>query len=717
MKIRINSLRESTVVNDIQKGSRSRTPTRFDNSKAIVSNKANPMFLSGQINRPQFSQQNLAIPSQLGTDTTRNSMVGDMGTSRYIPYVLNAKVSGGDSETRQMSSMYHSQSIQSLSTNNKIGGDFKRDLKLFQVPPKVKRCLDGKTKEVSYLQESIDKEKQKLEGEIEDLISQFTKKLRNKKDQLFRVMDGYVESYSENYNELERRTEHFKDTTDYIKMQNSKNGDRLARLTSIVYYHQNTETNSTDVYKKEEHKTVCELRNLKKEMSKHSLEFYCKEIDKMAIHYPMFANTSSSSDYLTEMRDKLFSQVDETVNEFDRLLFAPPHIRIADITAEAQIFTSIGESKVNCLTNLKALTKDSDLSSSIYPTSHTGNITCVLNIDDVLVASGCEAGEIYISEHLVGKEKAQFKLKGSSKITSLAKIRALPTDLIEVTLRTPENQTPSAEQNYLISGHGAPDNLMAVWDIKGNRFVKDLRGHTEQITTIVALHDGHSIISGSEKGAIILHDISSRHPVKRFESLIRSSVNCIYLMNNLTQIAVGHQTGEINIYNLEYQNHPTHKRAVCSNLKLARNFKAKSAVLCINESHIDPDILHSGHEDNRIRIWNVSTAKVQKEITTNSTPVRVMLTIENPFSSESSSNYHLISFGDNKDDIIFNQPLQKQAFKLRFQSMVDLHQNPHCNPKIQLIRKTRKDAELGINFLTFVNDPASKPSILIISIN
>lgn len=82
--------------------------------------------------------------------------------------------------------------------------------------------------------------------------------------------------------------------------------------------------------------------------------------------------------------------------------------------------------------------------------------------------------------------------------------------------------------------------------------------------------------------------------------------------------------------------------------------KAGSATLCLNESHINPNTLISGHEDRKIRIWDVEKSEIKKELQTNKDPVRSLVVLENPFSFDSGDNFHLMSFGNSKDDVFFN---------------------------------------------------------------
>jgi WD40 repeat protein len=97
-------------------------------------------------------------------------------------------------------------------------------------------------------------------------------------------------------------------------------------------------------------------------------------------------------------------------------------------------------------------------------------------------------------------------------------------------------------------------------------------------------------------------------------------------------------------------------------LQISRKLKVASGVLCLNESHINPNTLITGHEDKKIRIWDMEKGVVRKELQTNNNPVRAMLTVENPFSPDIENNFHLISFGNSREDVYFNQPEQNNAF-------------------------------------------------------
>ena len=263
-----------------------------------------------------------------------------------------------------------------------------------------------------------------MEDEVERMIEDFTKKMRATKFDLSSKCDAYLKDFKDNVSFLKEKSSSFKETAGWIKNQSSKNGERLARLTNISYFSKDPNETTYKPYKEESHRTVCELRNLKKEVSKHSMEFYVSELEKMSTHHPMFAHTKSSGEYLKELREKLEKDTNKARNDFKDLFFETPHIQFKHVFAEPKIFTSLGESRVNCLTNMKNLSKQSHLTSTMCETSHATKITCVLNVDDEIVASGSLDGEVSLIEYKTGIEKAQFVLKNSNRVTALGRIRA-----------------------------------------------------------------------------------------------------------------------------------------------------------------------------------------------------------------------------------------------------------------------------------------------------
>jgi WD40 repeat protein len=644
-----------------------------------------------------------------------------MSTSTYIGNVVTNRVANMNraANTSQRSSnvMYHSQTFR-VGENRSANKNFKHDMKLFTVPDKVQNFINNCQNEIKYVERDVMAEKSKMNAELDVMQQTIQFIIEKKRAELNSMYDGYLQGFRTNVEVLKSKAVSFKDTTDWVKMQNSENGDRLVRLTDIAYYSKGTD-GIYHHYRKDAHKSICELRNLKQEVNKHNLDFYVAELERMGIHHPAFANTASSAEYLAEVKANLFKNVQTGFDDFGKLAYTAQHVLFSEILAEPQIFTSLGESRLNCLTNMRDLSSNSVISSRMAPLSHTQPITTLMNVDDESLATGDMEGTINIFNHLLWKETHKFKMNGVSPITSLGRIRTT-YELVsggEQMIHSENEIKEKHDKNiFLISGHAKPDCVITIWDMKRQCFVKQLTGHTDDVTSISSLQDGHTIISGSMAGTTHIFSITKKKPIKSFQSLVNSPVNVIYTFNDLAKFAIGYDNGEVTICSILYEIHPIEKMAICASADPVGTLKAKSPVLCINESHTNPNTIITGHEDKIVRIWDSASQQIMKELSSNLTPVISTLVIENPFSFNLEENYHIISCGENQDDIYFNLPKHNKQFQLRFEMGIDLRGTKGRNPKVQLYREKKEESEQGINFATFINGADNSRQIALITI-
>jgi WD40 repeat protein len=268
---------------------------------------------------------------------------------------------------------------------------------------------------------------------------------------------------------------------------------------------------------------------------------------------------------------------------------------------------------------------------------------------------------------------------------------------------------------FLVSGHAKPNCVITIWDLKKQVFVKQLSGHTDDITAISSLQDGHTLFTGSRSGTTLVFNLTKKKPIKTFQSLANSPVTCIYTFNDLSKIAIGYENGEINVCGVVYEMNMAEKIAECVTCDMQRTFKIKSGVHCINESHVNPNTLITGHKDGVLRIWDCLSGSVLKEFAINKTAIMGLLVIENPFGYNVEDNYHIITFGETGDDIFFNQPKSSKHFNLRLGSAIQLT-DPKVSPRVQMFRRNKNEIETGINLVTFANSAEHPPKLLMVSI-
>jgi WD40 repeat protein len=700
------------------------------------SKRDNSMFHSGYVNRPaggagRFGQaganskpqevaavqrQSLTAPGTTMTDSTYMSTsmyMGNIVTNRFAN-AGNAPIIKND---RGSNIMYHSQTVNvGNQATPSFGKNLKQDMKNFTIPAKVQQYLDNGINEFKYLEKDVNGERQKMNAELDSIQQTILEIIQLKRSELNGVFDSYMNSFKTNLEITRQKAAAYKDPADWAKLQASENGDRPVRLTAMAYYAKDPSSSVYKLWRTEPHKSICELRNLNQEVRKHNLEFSVAELERMGIHYPAFANTASSAEYLGEVRERLISSVRTGMTDFGQLTFAAPVTKLDEILSEPRIFPSLGEIRLNCLSNIRELSSPS-CSCKTGLLSHESPITTILNLDDDSFATGDQNGSVHVYHVGQDKETHKFRMKGITQVTCLGRIRTTLELVGEEEMRASQAAGEVHDRNiFLVSGHAKPDCVVSIWDLKRQAFVKQLRGHTDDVTAISSLQDGHTLLTGSKSGATIIFGLAKKKPIKSFQSLTNSPVNCLYTFNDLSKFAVGHDNGEIVLYKVVYDIDMQTKLAVCSTADSITSLKAKSPALCLNESHTRPDILISGHADGLVRVWDLMKATVLKEIGGHTGPVVGLLVIENPFGVNLEENYHLLSFGENQDDIYFYQPKQNKQFQLKFPLKLDYKGLKGRNPKIQMYREGKDSSDNGINFATFANNEDGKKQIIFASI-
>jgi WD40 repeat protein len=711
--------------------------TEFVNRKDRLENN---MFLSGYINRPaggagRFESSGvresvssstlkpLSPANQAGsgglTQSINMAESTFMSTSMYMGQVVtNRFANAGNAAVipandRSKNVMYHSQALKAGAGPQTNSKPIKQDIKLFTIPSKVQQYVDNSQNEYKYLEKDVLAEKTKMNAELDSIQKEILLMIQQKRAELNTVFDGYLESFKANIETTKNKMISFKDTSEWVKMQNSENGDRPVRLTDIAYYSKDAKEGVYKSYKKEAHKNICELRNLKQEVQKHNLEFFVAELERMGIHYPTFANTASSAEFLSEIKDRLFGSVRSGMEDFHKLAYSAPFVSFNEVYSEPHILTSLGESRLNCLINIRDISVTPYTSSKHHELSHEQEVTTLLNIDDESIATGDKAGSIHVYNLTQNKETHKFKMKGVTQITSLGRIRTT-YELVAggeqmVTSQMFDEKEKHDRNIFLISGHAKPDCFISIWDLKKQAFVKQLKGHTDDITSITSLQDGHTLLTGSKSGATLIYNIIKKKPIKSIQNLVNSPVNCIYTFNDLARFAIGHNNGEITICSIMYEIGVQDKMAVCSSAAVKCTLKSKSPVLCINESHTNPNTAITGHADGKLRIWDLSSAKIIKEFEANKSPIMATLVIENPFGLNLEENYHIVSCGDTSEDISIHQPKQEKHCPLDVHAKFNFKSSMGHNPRLQMIRR-EADA---VHFAAFSNEDNKKEIVLV----
>ena len=70
---------------------------------------------------------------------------------------------------------------------------------------------------------------------------------------------------------------------------------------------------------------------------------------------------------------------------------------------------------------------------------------------------------------------------------------------------------------------------------------------------------------------------------------------------------------------------------------------------------MDPNIIFTGGSDSKIKIWNISSGLVEREIVGHQTIVSELLLFENPF--DKKNNYMILSCGSSDEMMRLSNPI------------------------------------------------------------
>jgi WD40 repeat protein len=211
--------------------------------------------------------------------------------------------------------------------------------------------------------------------------------------------------------------------------------------------------------------------------------------------------------------------------------FVEPQVDFGSVESEPKIFTNLGESRLNCLSNLKGFTPTTKIESSIVETTHKSDIVAVLNLDNERFATGDFGGKVHIYDSKTKKDLAILAMNDATPITAMARIRCLGSDICTMTnvtgaLTTLSKISPEDSQKkdqseaskiWLLCAHAVPDNCIFMWDLTGGYSIKmRYDGHAQEISALLTLQDGHTFMSASQDGSVIAYDISYKNYVKKF---------------------------------------------------------------------------------------------------------------------------------------------------------------------------------------------------------
>jgi len=152
--------------------------------------------------------------------------------------------------------------------------------------------------------------------------------------------------------------------------------------------------------------------------------------------------------------------------------------------------------------------------------------------------------------------------------------------------------------NSLVAG-GGNDKTCRVWDIKTQRMVHQLVGHTNSITCIRFLGGGQGVVTASKDRQLKVWDISKETYRQTTNFVLNSTANSVDVAKDSFTLASGHTNGSLRFWDVR----TGERNAEIENVH-------KSAITSVQFHPMDGSKVLTNGIDSLVKIFDVRTCKV-----------------------------------------------------------------------------------------------------------
>lgn len=601
------------------------------NQKSLINKKGkNPLYYS--TNNNGF-KMNRILPRDINTNlgNPKDSIVNQESNFRNKKDILRNIDWAPD---RRNKTIFKSQVI-----GNK-GGNFNLiNNNIFKLPANVNSFLDKENIIKEKVQTKTNIERKKAFDKIDELRKEINYVFDEAKAKISQKYEGFLNDFMLNINNFKSLCVKYKKSDTWIKNNTSENKD--LQLKSISYFNKTNDS----LLKKEKTEICVDSFNIKKVMNRKLLSYIAQSLEKRILHIPKFATTSSTMEFLNEIKSNIKKNALKEIEGIEDLMYQVKHIEVDKIGVKYEheilkrkkvIKNNIAKSPRNSfmvgrnsvtsvlierdfvdmrksMANLNHVFSSTTMRRNLNRFAHKNDFNFsfkpfdlgnqfegkeyngIFSIDDSYLVYG---NEFYYQLNLTkGKIRAfEFKdrnllfmtfIKSKFSCLRLNKTSFLDTDQTIRDLILIATTNNSTKESEIIIGE-MKEGILKIY--------KRLKiGTNSKIKKILPLKDFYSFISITEDGMIYLCDIGMKKTKETIDKCKGKKIVSCDILNNQLYFAISQEDNLVSIFEVKYQKSNFNKEEVANKLERVRILKNNGIINQIKSTGI---LLFEGVDSN-----------------------------------------------------------------------------------------------------------------------
>lgn len=499
--------------------------------------------------------------------------------------------------------------------------NFAEDLKEFLLPKDVLKIVEEERKNLELSLTHIIKEKSKIDFELNEISTELNRLISDKKAELFSHFDNYLDKLEKNYNFFQKRIKTYKEFS--LKPSNLFQKNHPIILKELKYYSNDKKLKQENFIKIPK----ISVMKLPQELSKKEILFLSNELDKQIKHRPLFNHSEASISMLKDLKESLLNEASNLFSYFDKLIYETELIDFKTIKLLPKLSNVISDDNLNISGDYSKVKEIITLSNSkIIETNHLDSITSMILFDPKTLITASKKGELkfwdLLSQNLIRT------LENTTPIACLAILKGIEEEILGTNhlLKRMLQLQPSIESKFLLTGD---ENRIKIWNIDKMQIIRTLSiSEYTDITSIISLNDGETIVTGSSDGKLLLWDVTLGKE-KQILKENKDSITCLFLLRDQLKFVSGGSKGDIIIWKLFYDFSLKNQRISVSKAVIEFNLLANTPITCINQSFLDENQLISAGGNGNVRFWDLKQKNLIKEVKGDGNYIEDLILFEN----------------------------------------------------------------------------------------